>query len=164
VPGRLPPRPADRRILTTAGITITDIDVFYEKGAPKPMGADSLGTALSPWPLAARPGRAMSRMQMIERAGGRRSALECTFSPLPARAATSTTIRRSQGRSVDETGLPGESTRVAFVLEAMDRRAGGERTALRNRSGPAGGGSAHASMPRTGRLVIMTARSASVRP
>ena len=35
-------------LLTTAGFTITELDVFYEKGAPKPMGADSLGTALSP--------------------------------------------------------------------------------------------------------------------
>jgi ubiquinone/menaquinone biosynthesis C-methylase UbiE len=34
-------------LLRTAGFTITDLDVFYEKGAPKPMGADSLGTALS---------------------------------------------------------------------------------------------------------------------
>ena len=35
-------------LLTGAGFTITELDVFYEKGAPKPMGADSLGTALSP--------------------------------------------------------------------------------------------------------------------
>lgn len=35
-------------LLTTAGFTITELDVFYEKSAPKPMGADSLGTALSP--------------------------------------------------------------------------------------------------------------------
>ena len=35
-------------LLRTAGFTITELDVFYEKGAPKPMGADSLGTALSP--------------------------------------------------------------------------------------------------------------------
>jgi SAM-dependent methyltransferase len=34
-------------ILKTAGFAITELDVFYE-GAPKPMGADSLGTALSP--------------------------------------------------------------------------------------------------------------------
>jgi SAM-dependent methyltransferase len=34
-------------ILTNAGFSITNIDVFYEKGAPKPMGADSLGTAVS---------------------------------------------------------------------------------------------------------------------
>ncbi|MFJ1974044.1 class I SAM-dependent methyltransferase [Streptomyces sp. NPDC087903] len=34
-------------MLTNAGFSITDIDVFYEKGAPKPMGADSLGTAVS---------------------------------------------------------------------------------------------------------------------
>jgi ubiquinone/menaquinone biosynthesis C-methylase UbiE len=35
-------------ILKTAGFAITGLDVFYEKGAPKPMGAASLGTALSP--------------------------------------------------------------------------------------------------------------------
>jgi len=35
-------------LLTDAGFTITELDVFYEKGAPKPMGADSLGIALSP--------------------------------------------------------------------------------------------------------------------
>ncbi|MFE2431790.1 class I SAM-dependent methyltransferase [Streptomyces sp. NPDC059373] len=33
-------------LLTSAGFTVTDLDVFYEKGAPKPMGADSLGVAL----------------------------------------------------------------------------------------------------------------------
>ncbi len=35
-------------LVTTAGFSITDIDNFYEEGAPKIMGADSLGTALSP--------------------------------------------------------------------------------------------------------------------
>jgi ubiquinone/menaquinone biosynthesis C-methylase UbiE len=35
-------------ILKTAGFAITELDVFYEKAAPKPMGAASLGTALSP--------------------------------------------------------------------------------------------------------------------
>jgi ubiquinone/menaquinone biosynthesis C-methylase UbiE len=35
-------------LLGTAGFTIAELDVFYEKGAPKPMGADSLGTAVSP--------------------------------------------------------------------------------------------------------------------
>jgi SAM-dependent methyltransferase len=35
-------------LLTTAGFTISEVDVFYEKGAPKFAGADSLGTALSP--------------------------------------------------------------------------------------------------------------------
>ncbi|HSS10141.1 MAG TPA: class I SAM-dependent methyltransferase [Acidimicrobiales bacterium] len=34
-------------LLTAAGFTITELDVFYEKGAPKFGGADSLGTALS---------------------------------------------------------------------------------------------------------------------
>ena len=35
-------------LLTTAGFTITDLDVFYEKSAPKFEAAYSLGTALSP--------------------------------------------------------------------------------------------------------------------
>jgi SAM-dependent methyltransferase len=35
-------------MLTAAGFTITALDVFYEKGAPKFAGADSLGTALAP--------------------------------------------------------------------------------------------------------------------
>src|ERR1700722_17511522 len=35
-------------LLTNAGFTIGEVDVFYEKGAPKFGGADSLGTALSP--------------------------------------------------------------------------------------------------------------------
>jgi len=35
-------------LVTAAGFTITALDVFYEKGAPKPMGADSLGVALAP--------------------------------------------------------------------------------------------------------------------
>ncbi|WP_329208517.1 class I SAM-dependent methyltransferase [Streptomyces sp. NBC_00683] len=35
-------------LLTTAGFKVTELDVFYEKGAPKVMGADSLGVALSP--------------------------------------------------------------------------------------------------------------------
>jgi SAM-dependent methyltransferase len=35
-------------LLTTAGFTITELDVFYEKGAPKFEAALSLGTALSP--------------------------------------------------------------------------------------------------------------------
>ncbi len=34
-------------LLTKAGFTIGEVDVFYEKGAPKFGGADSLGTALS---------------------------------------------------------------------------------------------------------------------
>jgi SAM-dependent methyltransferase len=34
-------------LLTGAGFTITELDVFYEKGSPKFLGADSLGTALS---------------------------------------------------------------------------------------------------------------------
>jgi ubiquinone/menaquinone biosynthesis C-methylase UbiE len=35
-------------MLTTAGFTIAELDVFYEKGAPKPLAADSLGIAVSP--------------------------------------------------------------------------------------------------------------------
>ena len=35
-------------LLTAAGFTIKELDVFYEKGAPKFAGADSLGTAVSP--------------------------------------------------------------------------------------------------------------------
>ncbi|MFJ8018161.1 class I SAM-dependent methyltransferase [Streptomyces sp. NPDC096339] len=35
-------------MLKEAGFTITALDVFYEEGAPKPIGAASLGTALSP--------------------------------------------------------------------------------------------------------------------
>lgn len=35
-------------MLVTAGFEITEMDVFYEKGAPKLMGADSLGVAVSP--------------------------------------------------------------------------------------------------------------------
>ena len=34
-------------LLTTAGFTITELDVFYEEGAPKFLAADSLGTAVS---------------------------------------------------------------------------------------------------------------------
>lgn len=32
-------------LLTEAGFTITELDIFYEDGAPKMMGADSLGVA-----------------------------------------------------------------------------------------------------------------------
>lgn len=35
-------------LLTKAGFTITEIDVFYEKSAPKPWGAASLGVAVAP--------------------------------------------------------------------------------------------------------------------
>jgi hypothetical protein len=38
-------RPVD--LLKAAGFTITELDVFYEKGAPKWLAADSLGTAVS---------------------------------------------------------------------------------------------------------------------
>ena len=34
-------------LLTGAGFTIIDVDVFYEDGTPKFLGADSLGTAVS---------------------------------------------------------------------------------------------------------------------
>ena len=36
------------QLLTTAGFTITELDVFYEDGAPKFLAADSLGIAQSP--------------------------------------------------------------------------------------------------------------------
>jgi ubiquinone/menaquinone biosynthesis C-methylase UbiE len=35
-------------LLTDAGFTVKQLDVFYEKGAPKPMGAASLGVVVSP--------------------------------------------------------------------------------------------------------------------
>jgi len=35
-------------LLTAAGCTISELDVFYQQGAPKFSGADSLGTAVSP--------------------------------------------------------------------------------------------------------------------
>jgi len=35
-------------LLTTAGFSITELDVFYEKGAPKFEAALSIGTAVSP--------------------------------------------------------------------------------------------------------------------
>ena len=39
-------RPVD--LLADAGFTIREVDVFYEDGAPKFLGADSLGVAVSP--------------------------------------------------------------------------------------------------------------------
>jgi ubiquinone/menaquinone biosynthesis C-methylase UbiE len=36
------------QLLTSAGFTITELDVFYEDGAPKFLAADSLGMAVSP--------------------------------------------------------------------------------------------------------------------
>ena len=39
-------RPVD--LLTDAGFTIREVDVFYEDGTPKFLGADSLGLAVSP--------------------------------------------------------------------------------------------------------------------
>jgi hypothetical protein len=35
-------------LLTGAGFTITHVDVFYEQGSPKAIGANSLGVAVSP--------------------------------------------------------------------------------------------------------------------
>ena len=35
-------------LVTNAGFTIKEIDVFYEKNAPKPVGAASLGVAIAP--------------------------------------------------------------------------------------------------------------------
>ena len=34
-------------LVTSAGFTITELDVFYGDGAPKVLGADSLGVAVS---------------------------------------------------------------------------------------------------------------------
>ena len=34
-------------LFETAGFTVEDVDVFYEKGAPKAMAADSLGVAVA---------------------------------------------------------------------------------------------------------------------
>ena len=38
---------AEHDLLLAAGFTIKALDVFYEKGAPKPMGAASLGVAVA---------------------------------------------------------------------------------------------------------------------
>jgi SAM-dependent methyltransferase len=35
-------------LLTGAGVTVAELDVFYEDGTPRPLGADSLGIAESP--------------------------------------------------------------------------------------------------------------------
>ena len=35
-------------LISAAGFTIADVDVFYEDGAPKSLAADSLGSAVSP--------------------------------------------------------------------------------------------------------------------
>lgn len=35
-------------LVTAAGFTIVDVDVFYDKGAPKTIAAESLGTAVAP--------------------------------------------------------------------------------------------------------------------
>ena len=35
-------------LLTDAGFTVTEVDVFYEKGAPKALAADTLGIAAAP--------------------------------------------------------------------------------------------------------------------
>jgi ubiquinone/menaquinone biosynthesis C-methylase UbiE len=34
-------------LVQNAGFTVKEVDVFYEKGAPKPMGADTLGVAVA---------------------------------------------------------------------------------------------------------------------
>ena len=36
------------QLVTGAGFTLTDVDVFYEKGAPRFLAAESLGVAVSP--------------------------------------------------------------------------------------------------------------------
>ncbi|SEO92427.1 class I SAM-dependent methyltransferase [Actinacidiphila rubida] len=35
-------------MLRAAGFTLAEVDIFYEKGAPKALGADTLGVAVSP--------------------------------------------------------------------------------------------------------------------
>ena len=35
-------------LLTAAGFTLTEVDVFYKDGAPKTLGADTLGVAVAP--------------------------------------------------------------------------------------------------------------------
>ena len=46
---RLPPHPARPSSCSTgAGFEITEVDRYYEKGAPKPLAAQSLGVARSP--------------------------------------------------------------------------------------------------------------------
>ena len=45
---RLPPDPAEVELLTGAGFEITEVDRYYEKGAPKILAAQSLGVARSP--------------------------------------------------------------------------------------------------------------------
>ncbi len=35
-------------LITTAGLTVTELDSFYEQGTPKPIGAASLGVATAP--------------------------------------------------------------------------------------------------------------------
>ena len=37
-------------LVTAAGFTITELDVFYQEGIPKVTGADSLGVAVAPPP------------------------------------------------------------------------------------------------------------------
>ena len=35
-------------LLTSAGFTIAEVDIYYEDGSPKSLGANSLGSAVSP--------------------------------------------------------------------------------------------------------------------
>jgi hypothetical protein len=37
-------------LVTAAGFTVTELDVFYQEGTPKVTGADSLGAAVAPPP------------------------------------------------------------------------------------------------------------------
>ena len=41
-------RPEIAELLTEAGVSIAEVDVFYEHGAPKFLGADTLGVAVTP--------------------------------------------------------------------------------------------------------------------
>ena len=46
--GGVPPHPPVVDLLTGAGFTIAEVDVFYEDGSPRVIGANSLGVAVSP--------------------------------------------------------------------------------------------------------------------
>ena len=44
----MPSHPADRAAPDERRLQISDVDVFYDEGAPKFLAADSLGVAVSP--------------------------------------------------------------------------------------------------------------------
>jgi SAM-dependent methyltransferase len=69
-------------LLTTAGFTIVELDVFYEKGAPKFAGADSLGTALSPWAQRAEGPLTVHPLNVLSTVRSRRAPLERESRPV----------------------------------------------------------------------------------